>query len=178
MKNAARNYIALIVLTISFYESLAQNIVSDKSSMVVSFNTIYRSNLIKLNVNGYDDLYLLVSEKPLNIDSSMYVISAKEYKSFTDILDTLKTYFKVYTIVRDGTSNKRNANKVNSCLLSYNNYTSGYLFTLEDSIRKYNSVIGYILQRNTLIKKVWYSVLNDNCGTFPYECKAMIKKIE
>jgi len=91
--------------------------------------------LIDLSYVAFEDLYLVVPDTPLKIDSVMSALSKKNYSTLLGILDTLKQEFKVYNVMENNSKNKF-GNKINKTLKDCNHYKSGYLFSLNDTIKK------------------------------------------
>ena len=147
---------------------------STKSSYIITFNPVYASGLIDMGYVASEDLYLIVSDTPLRIDSVMSVFSRKNYSSMLGILDTLKKEFKVYNVIENDSKSK-NGNKINKRLSDYSRYGRSFLFSLNDAIKKSSSLVGFVISRYILLEaRMRYKVLNENCGNFPNECKAII----
>jgi len=148
----------------------------NESRYIFTFSPVYSSGLIDMNFIAYDDLILVVSEMPVNIDSIMCVLSKKKYNSLSRILDTLRQQFRIYDVViSPNEKNKRD--KIVTKLTDYSNYKTGYLFTLSDEIKKHSSVVGYVIHRYSSEREIRYKVLNKNCGDFPNVCQAIITKL-
>jgi hypothetical protein len=175
MKSTQKMYLLIGFLCLWSGSVFTQKLKSSKSSYILSFSTLFSSNLLDLSPNGYDNLYLITSDEDIQIDKLMCALSKENYTSLMSIFDTINLHFKVYTIVKD---TSQNINEVTQFLMnSY--YYMGYLFELNDTIKKYSSVKGYIIRRNTLQKKIWYNVLKNDCkDDFPDGCKVIIKKIQ
>ena len=178
MKIFSRLILVVGFFQLGYYPAFAQKIHLSKNYHIFSFSTLYSSNLLDMNFRSFENLYLVVCEKPVKIDSVMSVLSKKDYSSMSRILDTLHLYFDVYKIVTDSISNGNNSNKMLGGLIDYNNYKTGYLFSLNDTIKKYSSVVGYVIQRYTSKERIRYKTLNDKCNDFPNECRAIIIRIE
>jgi ribosome-interacting GTPase 1 len=167
------------MLFVGRHAAIAQEMISSKAACLISFSIHFSSNLVDdINSSTYYNLYLITSEKDVPIDDIMFELSKKNYMSESRILDTLNSYFKVYTIVEDTCREDTNVDKVAKVMFDYNNYTKGYYFKLNEEVQKNGPVIGFIIQRCTLNMKIWYSVVNKNCGTYLHTCRAMIRKLE
>lgn len=148
----------------------AQTAPNKTDSYIIALNPVYASGLIDLGYVAFEDLYLVVSNTPLKMDSVMSALSKKNYSTMLGILDTLKKEFMVYN-VRENNSR----NKLNMALKDCNHYRSGYLFSLNDTIKKSSSLVGFVIRLHTSSgKRIKYKVLNDKCGGFPNECTAQI----
>ena len=178
MGNMLKTFLVVCVFFIKGYSAFAQSITYSASSYIVSFNAVYRSNLLALNTNGYDDIYLITFDKPVRIDSFMFSLSTKDYTSLHTILDTIGFHAKIYTIVKDTSSKESKNDFVSRNILDYNNYHDGYFIPMIESVRKSSAVVAYIVQVYSSQKKIGYTILKSDCDEFPYECKAVIKRIE
>jgi len=94
------------------------------------------------------------------------------------ILDTLNQYCKVYSIARDEDVINSKTDTITKYLMDCNRYKTAYLFSLNDEIRRNGPITAYVLQRYSRFQPIGYSILNKKCDVFPYECTAVIKKLE
>jgi hypothetical protein len=156
------------------YFAFTQTTSNKTGVYIFAFNPVYASGLIDMGYVASEDLYLVISETPLKIDSVMSILSKKNYSTMLGILDTLKKEFKVYNLV-ESNSKSKTGNKINKTLTDCNHYRSGYLFSLSNTIKKSSSLVGFVISRYTFLKEgIKYKVLNENCGDFPNECRAII----
>lgn len=154
--------------------AFTQSVSNEASSYIIAFNPVYASGLIDMDYVSFEELYLVVSDKPLKIDSVMAALSKKTYSKMSDILDTLRHEFKVHNVVENN-SRTKNGNKINKRLSDNNCYGRRFLFPLNETVRKSSSLVGFVVSRFILLdNKVAYKALNENCGDFPNECRAMI----
>jgi hypothetical protein len=170
-----------LVLIIGFLQikcfAFAQTSSHETSRYVFAFNPVYASNLIDIGYVAFEDLYLVVSDAPLKIDSVMSILSKKSYSSMPGILDTLRQEFNVYNLVENDSKSK-NVNRINHTLTDCSHFGSGYLFYLNDTIKKSSALVGFVIRRFTFFDKdIKYKVLNDKCNDFPNECRAIITKL-
>jgi len=149
-------------------------IISGKtSSYIFAFTPVYASGLIEGYV-AFEDLYLVVSDTPLKIDSVMSVLSKKNYSTMLGILDTMKQEFKVYNVVENDSKTKT-GNRINKMLKDCSHFGRSFLFPLNDTIKKSSSLVGFVISRYIFSGEgIKYKVLNENCGNFPNECRAII----
>lgn len=174
-----KRVIFLIGLIILGFTGFSQKVTNPNTCYILSFSPHYSSNLIDLNSNSYDDLFLVCTSKEIKIDNLICSLSKKKYNSLANIIDSLSLSFTVYTIVKDSSMANDNMNKVSKLINDYNNYKVAYSFEMNDTIRKYSSVIGYVIQRFTLNKEIYYRVIKSKQRNYPYELpSAMINKIE
>lgn len=169
-----------LILVIGFLQikcfAFAQT-VSSKGCYIFTFSTVYSSGLVDMGFIAFEDLHLMVSDSPVKIDSIMSVLSKKNYTSMSRILDTLGQQFKIYKLVENDSKSKGGV-QLNKNLTDYNNYKTGYLFSLNDTIKKYSSVVGYVIHRYSSKAGIKYKVLSDECDDFPKnECRAMITNL-
>ncbi|PSL46346.1 hypothetical protein CLV51_103324 [Chitinophaga niastensis] len=166
-------------LTIGYYSSFAQTVEVSTNSYIIAFNGIYASNFIEVASVNIGDLYLLKSNMPLKIDSVICALSKKKYASRSEIIDTFKQSFGLFAIVQDTSAIQAEKGKMPDKIMDLNYYKAAYLFSFNDTVKKYSPVQGYIIQRFTFGEKISYCILNNNCGKdFPAECTAVIKKVE
>ena len=126
---------------------------------------------------AFEDLYLIVSDTPLKIDSVMSVLSKKNYSSLLGILDTLKKEFKVYNVIENNSKSKF-GNKINKALKDCSHYRSSYLLYLNDTIKKSSSLVGFVIRLHTSSKeRIKYKILNEKCDNFPIECTVQITSL-
>jgi|LakMenE01Jun11ns_1017448.scaffolds.fasta_scaffold9877724_2 hypothetical protein len=151
-----------------------QTITNQNNSYIIAFNPVYASGLIDLSYVDFEDLFLIVSDTPLKIDSVMSSLSKKSYSTMLGILDTLKNEFKVYNLI-ENSSNSKFISKADKALKDCSNYRSGYFFSLSDGIKKSSSLVGFVIRMYTSSKeRIKYKVLNGKCDNFPNECRAEI----
>jgi hypothetical protein len=62
----------------------------ETGNYIITFNPVYASGLIDISYISFEELYLIVSDKSLKIDSVMAALSKKSYSKMSDILDTLR----------------------------------------------------------------------------------------
>lgn len=146
------------------YTGFSQKVSKPNTCYILSFSPHYSSNLIDLNSNSYDDLFLICTGKELKIDNLMCLLSKKKYNSLANIIDSLTLSFNVYTIVKDSSMANDSKSEVAKLINDYNNYKVAYSFEMNDTIRKYSTVIGYVIQRFTLNNEIHYSVIKANRG--------------
>lgn len=166
-----------LLLFVSFYsisiDGKCQGSGSDGYKKVIVFNEIYQSHLVELGGNYYDNIYLLTSDKP--IDSLLFTLSHKHYGTMEGLLDTLKSYFKVFVIKRN--VSKTSADKVTEILKDANHYMQGYLFFMDDKSNERGAVRYYIIKQHAFCN-IQYTILNQKGGDFNREDAAIINKIE
>lgn len=169
-----------VVIGLLQIKSLAYSQISQSgktSSYILAFNPVYASGLIDIGYVSFEDLYLVVSDKPLKIDSVMSLLSKKNYSSMLGILDTLKQEFKVFNII-ESTLKNRVGNKINKTLTDCNHYKEGYLFSFNDNVKRSSSLVGFIIRRYTFLEtRIKYKVVNEKCVNFPNECRAIITSL-
>jgi hypothetical protein len=93
----------------------------EAGTYVITFNPVYASGLIDLGYVSFEDLFLIVSDVPIKIDSVMAELSQKNYFSEQGILDTLKDKFKVYKLI-ENVVNSDMGIRINDTLNDYCNY--------------------------------------------------------
>ena len=72
-------------------------------------------------------------------------------------------------------SQKKKRRKINTLLSDRNRYGRRFLIPLNDEIKKYSSLVGYVISRYIRLEgKIKYMVFNEECGSFPDECKVII----
>ena len=146
-------------------------------SYIIAFNPVYASGLLDIGYVSFEELYLIVSDKPLKIDSVMSALSRRNYSTKQGILDTLSNEFKVYRLVENDSKTKKEK-RINKMLNDYCQYGRRFLFSLNEIVKKSSSLVGFVVSRHfSLDNKVTYKVLNENCGDFPNECRAMITSL-
>jgi hypothetical protein len=152
----------------------AQTSIKKDYGYIIAFNPVYSSGLIDMGQLFHEDLYLIVSDAPLSIDSVMSVLSQKNYSSFLSILDTLNNDFKIYKVIENSSKSEID-NEINISLLECSNYRKSFLFNFNDTIKKSSSLIGFIIRLNTSSKKkISYKISNKDCDYLPGECAAQI----
>lgn len=157
--------------------AIAQTPASKTGSYIISFNPVYASGLIDLGYVSFEDLYLIVSDTPLKIDSVMSALSKKNYSTKLGILDTLKQEFKVYNVMENNPKSK-SGRKINKRLSDYSLYGRRFLFPLNETIKKSSSLVGFVISRYIFLETdIKYNVLNDKCADFPNECRAIITNL-
>jgi hypothetical protein len=114
--------------------------------------------------------------QPLKIDSVMSVLGRKNYSSMLGILDTLKQTFKLYKLVEND-SQKKHGNKISKKLSDCSHYGRRFLIPLSDTIKKSSSLVGFVVSRFILEGEIRYKILNENCGDFSDECRAVITQL-
>lgn len=145
-----------------------------KNSYVVTFNPVYSSGLVELGYVDFEDTYIIISDKPLNFDSVMTVLSKKKYSTMLDILDTLKMKYKVFNVVKSD-SYTQEAVRINSSLKDCSNYKVGHVLFFSEDVRKSSSLVGFLIRRNTFFKtSLNFKVLSEDCVNFPNRCRAAI----
>lgn len=158
---------------------MSQDIVSNENGCILSFGILYSSNLVSFQGKGSGELYFITGQDGVNVDSLMFSLSKKNYSSFYTILDTMSLFFKIYMIVEDRACRKKDSVNTFEDIGDDNNYGTAYMYMLNDTIKKYSTVTGYVIQRFTLRKKITFKVLGNTCNnSFPYECKVAIKRNE
>lgn len=151
-----------------------QTLTTKNNSYIIAFNPVYASGLIDLGYVDFEDLFLIVSDTPLKIDSVMSVLSKKSYSTMLGMLDTLKKEFKVYNLIENSSKSKF-ISKADKALKDCSNYGIGYLFSLSDGIKKSSSLVGFVIRMHTSsMDRIKYKILNGKCDNFPNECRAEI----
>jgi hypothetical protein len=141
---------------------------------IFAFNPVYASGLIDMGYVAFEDLFLIVSDKPIKIDSVMSALSKKNYSSMLGILDTLKQKYKVYNLIKNNSKSKP-GNRINRSLMDGNHYGSAFLFPLNDTIKKSSSLVRFVIRRYTFLSaQTKYKIITEMCKDFPNECKAII----
>jgi hypothetical protein len=179
MKKIKYKYLFISFFLGCSYLGVAQNGTSNESSYIISFNPVYSSNIFSVNRNGYDDLYFITSNRSIKIDSLMSVLSKRNYyTNEANILTALKSQFTVYNVVKDTALKKNKTDYIGNQIMNYNNYKTAYFFAMADSVRKYSSVVAYVIQIYNTQTKIKYAILNTNCDTSSrYDCRVVIKKL-
>jgi hypothetical protein len=173
--NWKRRQLYLISILTFFYMARLENAFAQErkigdSAIIICLNPVYSSRYIEFSAAPEgEDLYLLQSDRPVRIDSLINVFSSRKYSRMGDILDSLNTVFKVYSIL--------NANKIKD-LEDLNNYPFGYLFFMNDEVRRSGPVMAFLISRYKYLKKVSYNVINDKCKDFPGRCTIVINDIQ
>lgn len=180
MRKQKAIYFFISSFLICNYSGIAQNVLSKNGNYIISISPVYSSNIIHLNNNGYDDLYLITSSKSVKIDSLMSAFSKKnQFTNQREILTEIKSQFEIYIIIKDTSTRNFKKDCITKHLLNYNNYKTAYFFPMTDSIRKYSSVVAYLIQIYNTQSKIEYETVNVKCSpSLLNDCKAVITKIE
>ena len=160
--------ISILILGV---HTFAQKALLGENSYIVTFDALFKSNLIELN-SYTNDLYLLKSNKTFKIDSLFCSLSKKNYMSLSDILDTLNKQFEVYVIANNNIPyyKKENVQRVFQYLVNYNHYKTGYLYQLNSDFKKNNvALVGYIIQLFSRRITVLYDVVGLNKPSNKYK---------
>jgi hypothetical protein len=179
MKKIKYKYLFISFFLGCSYLGVAQNGTSNQSSYIISLNPVYSSNIFSVNRNGYDDLYFIKSNRSIKIDSLMSALSKRDYyTNEANILTELKSQFIVYTIIKDTAQKKNKTDYIGNLIMNYNNYKTAYFFAMSDSVRKYSSIVAYVIQIYNTQSKIKYEVLNNSCDTLSrFDCRVVIKKL-
>lgn len=143
------------ILMIFDFKGFAQKVTLGENAYIISFATIYKSNLMDMNI-GSNGLYLLKTTKQFKTDYLFCSYSKKNYSRLKDIIDTFKKDFEVYQIASGGPLADKNETEILKGIENYNNYGTGYFYDLNDTAKKYDVVKSFVLQKYSKRKKIWY----------------------
>lgn len=149
----------------------------ESGNYIITFNPVYASGLIDISYVSFEDLYLIVFDRPIKIDSVMAALSKKSYSKMSDILDTFRKECKVYAVAENN-SKKKHGIKINKRLSNNCYYGRRFLFPLSDTVIKSSSLVGFVVSRYIFLEARFnYKVLKENCGDFHNECRVVITKL-
>jgi len=126
-----------------------------------------------MNSIDKDDLYLIISDSVIKIDSVMCELSKKNYTSLSRILDTIGKQFQIYKIANSDTNNVK-SKEVGNLIVDFNNYKIGYLFFLNDEIKKNSSLVGNVIHKLSRERGIEYKILKQTKKDDQVENRAVI----
>ncbi len=159
------------LLLISFNYCSAQDIDKNKFHAIFSINDNYNLHAEDIPPGTYGDVYLITSNQA--IDSTMLSFSKKLYYSQRSIIDSLKTKFNIYIILRN--KSKTNSSEIFDTLIDSNDYNRSYLFKLDGTYKMQGAIKEFnFLLRDAVNFK--FTKADKKCDLAKSYCTVLIKK--